>query len=80
MNSVVSRVRQLYLLEHLVDVCENDAVKVTVLVHGEQVAERSLGHLLDSVLDGNKLVIHELVILGQIRQSCDDLASIIVAA
>jgi hypothetical protein len=55
-------------------------VKVTVLVHGEQVAEGSLGHLLDGVLDGNKLVVDKLVILGQIGQSCNNLTGIIVAA
>lgn len=69
-----------YLLEHLVDVGENRAVKMAVLIHGEEIPERSLGHLLDGVLDGNEFIRHILVVGGQVCKGCDDFSGVLVTA
>ena len=50
------------LLEDLVDVGQHGAVEVAVLGHGEEVAEAALGHLGHDVLDGDELVLDELVV------------------
>lgn len=56
------------LLEHLVDVGQDDAVEVALLVHLEQVAEAAPLHLNHGVLDRGKFSLEERVTLGDINQ------------
>lgn len=67
------------LLEHLVDVAEGGTVEVAVLVHGEEVAEASLGHLFDRLLHDNVFVLAVLIILGQVGDGGDDFLGLLVA-
>lgn len=61
------------LLEDLVEVGEQHAVQVAVLVHGEEVPERAPGHLLDGVLHGEVLGLHGGVGEVRVLERRDDL-------
>lgn len=54
------------LLEHLIDVGENGAVQIPVIVHGKAVSEAALRHLNDGVLDGVELALDLRVIFRKI--------------
>lgn len=58
--------RDTYLLKHLVDVCQNGAVQVTVLVSRKAIPEASLRHLKDGVLDSVELALDLRVVFGEI--------------
>jgi hypothetical protein len=61
-----------YLLEHLIDVCEDSAVQVPVVVHGEAVSEAALRHLNDGILDGVELALDLRIVFREIGQRAHD--------
>lgn len=67
------------LLEHLVDVSKQGAVQVAMAAHGEQIAECTLGHLKDSVLDLVELVVDYLVVDVRIVQGGKNLPGLVLS-
>lgn len=67
------------LLEHLVDIGKHGAVQMTVLAHGEHVAERPLGHFQDGSLDCDELVLHHCRLRVIIQQGRQYFARIVIA-
>lgn len=68
------------LLEHLIDVGQNNTVEVAVRAHSEQVFERTLGHLQDGGLDLGKLGLDILGFLGISQQGSQDFTSLVFLA
>lgn len=60
------------LLEHLVDVSENNAVEVSFWAHGEEIGPSVCFHFQDSVLNFEELGLNNAVLNGEVFESRND--------
>ena len=68
-KSIRNKIDTRNLLEHLVNVAQDDAMEVSVRSHGEEISPAMLLHLQDGVFDFHEFRANEAVVPGQISQS-----------
>lgn len=68
------------LLEHLVDIRQNDSVKFAIFTHIKQTSEASLGHLYNSLLDAVELCLDGCISARLLVESFQDFQGLVFSA